>query len=219
MYSAGFFLSGILMCMKNTDVTIVGLGNPGKEYAKTPHNAGFMVLDALAKRAGDGTWTREKMLEGSVANVQFACGKTALLLKPETFMNASGKSVRKVIESVEDAEQSLIVVYDDIDMPVGSVKIVFDRGSGGHKGVQSIIDTLGTTRFTRVKVGISPVSLFTGDMKKPKGKDAVGKYVLAPLSRRREHMIDDASEIACAALEKIVCEGREAAMNEVNRGN
>ncbi len=202
--------------MKNTDVVIVGLGNPGKEYEKTPHNAGFMVLDALAERMGDGSWTREKMVEGSVAVVSFACGKTGLLLKPETFMNASGKSVRKVIDTPLDAETSLIVVYDDIDMPVGVGKVLFDRGSGGHKGVQSIVDTLGTTRFTRVKVGISPVSLFTGDMKKPKGKEAVGKYVLKPLSRLRERMIGDAANVAISAIEKIVCEGREAAMNEVN---
>ncbi|MBC8465348.1 MAG: aminoacyl-tRNA hydrolase [Parcubacteria group bacterium] len=201
--------------MKNTDFIIVGLGNPGKQYEKTPHNAGFMVLDALVQEKGEGEWKKEKMCEGLVSAVSFSCGATGLLLKPETFMNASGKSVRKVIDTPEDVEDSLIVVYDDIDMPVGSVKIVFDRGSGGHKGVRSIIDTLGTTRFTRVRVGVAPLGLF-GDMKKPKGREAVSRYVLAPLSRRRSHLIEDGIRTAISAIEKIICEGREVAMNEVN---
>jgi PTH1 family peptidyl-tRNA hydrolase len=204
--------------MKHTDFVIVGLGNPGKQYEKTPHNAGFLVLDALAQEKGEGEWKKEKMCEGLIANVSLNCGATALLLKPETFMNESGRSVKKAIGNVANTEDTLIVVYDDIDMPIGSVKIVFDRGSGGHKGVQSIIDTLGTTRFTRVRVGVAPVGLF-GDMKKPKGREAVSRYVLAPLSRRRAHMLEEATRAAISAIEKIVCEGREAAMNEVNRGN
>ncbi len=202
--------------MKNTDVVIVGLGNPGKQYEKTPHNAGFLVLDALLGKKGEGGWKKEKMCEGLIANVSLNCGATALLLKPETFMNESGRSAKKVVENVADAENSLIVVYDDIDMPIGSVKIVFDRGSGGHKGVQSIIDTLGTTRFVRVRVGVAPVGLF-GDMKKPKGREAVSRYVLSPLSRRRTHLLEAATDVAISAIEKIVCEGREAAMNEVNK--
>ena len=201
--------------MKNTDVVIVGLGNPGKQYEKTPHNAGFLVLDALLGKKGSGEWKKEKMCEGLIASVSLNCGATALLLKPETFMNESGRSVKKVVENGDDIENTLIVVYDDIDMPIGSVKIVFDRGSGGHKGVQSIIDTLGTTRFVRVRVGVAPLGLF-GDMKKPKGREAVSRYVLAPLSRRRTHLLEGAMDVAISAIEEIVCEGREAAMNEIN---
>ena len=119
---------------------IIGLGNPGTKYEKTRHNIGFMVLDVLIK------------------NEQFD-SKKVKLIKPQTFMNNSGQEVKKITDYYKIKPEDIIVIHDDIDLPLGEIKIQQNRSSAGHKGVQSIIDSLGTKDFTRMRIGIRPEEL------------------------------------------------------------
>lgn len=147
---------------------IVGLGNPGKSYIKTRHNVGFLMIDELQKRYSFPEFTLSKkhtslVSEGIVNETQ------VLLAKPQTFMNNSGKAVK----SFAKAKPTLIVVHDDIDIPLGSIKVSENRGSAGHKGIDSIIQSLGTKNFTRIRIGIRPT----------KGKpDNIEKFVLKSFS-------------------------------------
>ena len=130
---------------------IVGLGNPGKKYEKTRHNVGFLVLDEFQKEHGFPEFTLLKK-HTSLISKDILNETEALLAKPQTFMNNSGKAVRSFMA----AKPNLIVVHDDIDIPLGKMKVSENRGSAGHKGVDSIIQALGTKNFTRIRVGIQP---------------------------------------------------------------
>lgn len=167
---------------------IVGLGNPGDEYTNTRHNTGFLALDAIFKKladenAGDSVdWQFDKKINAYTAKIQLknAKGKVGkhecVLIKPQTFMNKSGGSLSKLITSAKKAEQ-LIVIHDDLDQPIGNVKAVFNRGSGGHRGIESITKTIKTEGYYRIKVGISPATA-GGKIKKPLGEEAVEKNIL-----------------------------------------
>lgn len=138
---------------------IVGLGNPGTKYTQTRHNIGFLVVDALADGA---VWTEKKSFKGEVAEVKID-GKKVLLLKPMTFMNLSGESVRAVADFYKIPLEQIIVVHDDLDLPFGEVKIKSGQSSAGHNGVQSIMDCFGGAKtFTRVRIGIGRPSKETG---------------------------------------------------------
>ena len=143
---------------------IVGLGNPGKEYEGSRHNVGFLLLDMLEKEHNFPAFTLSKKHTSLVSEGILNKTKT-ILAKPQTFMNASGKAVKSLMQT----KSNLIVVHDDIDIPLGKIKISENRGSAGHKGIDSIIQTLGTKNFTRVRIGIQPA----------KGKpNAVDEFVL-----------------------------------------
>lgn len=144
---------------------IVGLGNPGIEYEKTRHNTGRIVLEVFRRQNDFPEWQENKKLKGLVSKK----GKISLLL-PETFMNKSGEAVAKIIKSKKAAE-NLMVIHDDLDLPLGRFKISFNRGAGGHRGVLSIIKTLKTQAFTRIRFGITP-------KKKPLGEKAVVDFIL-----------------------------------------
>ena len=133
---------------------IVGLGNPGEEYANTRHNAGMIALDAFAKTIDSSEWKMEKSA-ASLTSKGTMDGNKVLLIKPETFMNLSGKAVKYFVDSVKKAEK-LIVLQDDLDLPLGTVRIVYDRGSGGHKGIESIVRAIKTQKFTRIRIGVAP---------------------------------------------------------------
>jgi PTH1 family peptidyl-tRNA hydrolase len=159
---------------------IAGLGNPGPKYQKTRHNAGFMALDAMASQAGE-KWTESRRFQA----LQCRLGSD-LLIKPQTFMNESGRSVRAAADyyklTSEDMSGCLVVLHDDLDIAMGSYKISVDSRSAGHNGVQSIIDHLGTKNFTRVRLGIARVE-----------KDASGRdYVLAPFSAEEQAALEQA---------------------------
>ena len=130
---------------------IVGLGNPGKKYEKTRHNVGFLVLDEFQKEHGFPEFTLLKK-HTSLISKDILNETEALLAKPQTFMNNSGKAVKSFMAT----KPNLIVVHDDIDIPLGKMKVSENRGSAGHKGVDSIIQALGTKNFTRIRVGIQP---------------------------------------------------------------
>ena len=152
----------------------VGLGNPGEEYENTRHNTGRILLEWFGKSL-DVEWKEDKKLNATVAKVKVGNTPVTLVL-PESYMNNSGKSVKPLITSIKGAEK-MIVLYDDLDLPFGKSKISFNRSSGGHRGLESIIKNIKTEKFARVRVGISPVTP-SGKMKKPSGEDAVLKVIM-----------------------------------------
>jgi PTH1 family peptidyl-tRNA hydrolase len=191
---------------------IVGLSNPGKEYEHTRHNVGFAVLEHFAERNSFSSWHDKSAYSGTVAEGSVG-GEELVLLKPHTFMNDSGSAVKKLVKKGE--EEKLIVVYDDVDLPFGEIKLSFSRGNGGHNGVRSIIDTLGTPDFVRVRLGVAQKSLFTGSLKRPKG-EALAQFVLGTFSRGETKQLPDVLTRASEAIETIVKEGRERAANKFN---
>src|SRR5262249_18736084 len=133
---------------------IVGLGNPGNEYENTRHNAGRLALHAYARKNDLREWKEDKKNELTVA--KGALGKKLfVLLTPDTFMNNSGRAVLKYVKSAKMAEK-MIVVYDDLDLPIGKIKLSFDRGSGGHRGLDSIMKAVKSRKFARIRIGVSP---------------------------------------------------------------
>jgi PTH1 family peptidyl-tRNA hydrolase len=151
-------------------ILIVGLGNPEKKYAKTRHNIGFRVIDELK-------------------SLDFVQNKDTILLKPETFMNDSGKATKAMISYYKIPLENLYVIHDDIDLPFGNIRVSKDSSSAGHKGVQSIIDELGTQNFTRIRIGIRP----------QKEVDTI-KFVLQKFSKEEEKQL---KEIIKKAVEQI----------------
>lgn len=137
---------------------IVGLGNPGKRYQHTRHNLGFETLDYLAIQLEIIGWQKKEQFSALIAEKNFN-GQKIILAKPQNFMNNSGLAVKAIIDYYQIPVSDLIVIHDDLDLPLGEFKIQTARGSAGHKGVQSIIDVLKTNDFTRVRVGISPLPI------------------------------------------------------------
>jgi peptidyl-tRNA hydrolase, PTH1 family len=190
----------------------VGLGNSGEEYKETRHNTGRMLLELFGKSI-DAEWKTDKKLNAQVAKVKI--GKSAVLLVvPDTFMNNSGKSIKSLIGSVKAAEK-LVVLYDDLDLPFGTAKISFNKSSGGHRGVESIIKTIKTEKFARIRVGISPITP-SGKIKKPKGEEAVTKIILGKFKSDELIQIKKLSKKVNEALETFISEGLERAMTEFN---
>ncbi len=187
-------------------VLIVGLGNPGRKYKNTRHNIGFMVIEELAERYNLKFTEREDYLlaKGEIE------GKEITLLKPLTYMNLSGKAVRKVVDDkiLDKLPNSIIVVHDDLDLPVGRIRIKKGGSSGGHRGVQSIIDNLGTKDFIRLRIGIG----------KPIGIDA-SEYVLMPFSKEEKSLLKEKISQSADSIVTIIRDGVEKAMNIFNRGD
>ncbi len=190
----------------------VGLGNPGDEYKETRHNTGRMLVEWFGKSL-DAEWKLDKKLNATVAKVKV--GKTPVtLVLPETFMNNSGKSVKPLVASVKSAEK-LLVIYDDFDLPFGTNKISFNKSSGGHRGLESIIKSIKTEKFARVRVGISPTTP-SGKIKKPKGEDAVTKIILGKFKDEEIKELKKLSKRVNESLEVFVSEGLEKAMTGFN---
>ena len=192
---------------------IIGLGNPGEEYDSTRHNTGRMALEYFAKAADFGELKEDKKSKAHVASGML--DKTAVvLLAPDTFMNKSGNAAAKFVKSQKAAER-MIVIYDDLDLPLGKMKLSFDRGSGGHKGVESITRAVKTKKFTRIRVGISPVTA-GGALRKPHGDKIINDFILAPYKSADLDELKKIFKKVSLALEKIVAEGPFIAMNEFN---
>lgn len=192
---------------------IVGLGNPGDAYENTRHNAGRMIAHAIHAACGTDNWDMHADAHVLLAHGVVA-GVSSTFILPEGYMNRSGASVAALI-SPKEAETHLIVLYDDLDLAIGSFKLAYDRGSGGHKGVQSIIDALGTKAFLRVRIGISPTTMF-GTLKKPQGEEAVHKHIMSAFTAREQRQLMDLVEPITDALSLAINEGREKAMNLYN---
>lgn len=182
---------------------IVGLGNPTKEYQKTRHNVGFEVIDRLAKEYNiDVTTIKHKAMCGK----GMIGGEKVILAKPLTYMNLSGESVRELAVYYKVEPTDIIVVFDDISLDVGKLRLRNRGSAGGHNGIKSIIANLKSEEFKRVRVGI-------GD--KPKGSD-LADYVLGRFSGADAILMDEAYDKAAAAIAKIINDGIEAAMNQYN---
>ncbi len=192
---------------------IVGLGNPGEEYQSTRHNTGRMALDYFAKSAGWDEWKDDKKAKARV--VRGMLGKTAVVLvQPDTFMNKSGIAVIKFVKSQKSAER-MVVLYDDLDLPLGALKVSFNRGSGGHRGVESIMKAVKTKKFTRVRIGVSPTTP-AGKLRKPAGEKAVLDFILAPFKPAELVELKKVFKKISEALQVVVSEGPERAMNQFN---
>lgn len=192
---------------------IVGLGNPGEEYADTRHNAGRMVVEQFRKKNDFPEWKRDAGLKALIAKGAFGKDKVTLVA-PDNFMNVSGKSVAPLVKNAKDAERT-IVVYDDLDLPLGTMKISFNRSSGGHKGVESVIKALQTAAFARLRVGICPVTP-SGKPRKPKGEEAILDFIVGPFKKPEMEVMKKTAKKAVEALALIITEGREKATGEVN---
>jgi PTH1 family peptidyl-tRNA hydrolase len=184
---------------------IVGLGNPGIEYQFTPHNLGFLTIDRIVN--GLGIEVRNRQCRALTARATIA-GEPAVLAKPETYMNLSGLSVLELVaEHQIDVSRDLIVVYDELDLPLGTIRIRQRGSSAGHNGMESILGALGTDEFLRIRLGIAPDH---------KIADSV-KYVLTPFRKAQEKVVDEVLDTAVLAVEVILKEGPAAAMNRFNR--
>ncbi len=188
---------------------IVGLGNPGNEYDRTRHNAGRMAVELFAKKNDAAEWREDKKANALVAKV----GKSTLVL-PNTFMNKSGGAVAKYVKSVK-AAKNMVVVYDDLDLPLGRIKISFARSSGGHNGLKSVARAVKTDEFIRVRIGVSSHTP-KGVVKKPQGEEAVLKFILGKFSPKDELELKKVLKTTVEALECIVEEGYVPAMNRFN---
>lgn len=190
----------------------VGLGNPGEEYKSTRHNTGRMLLEWFGKSL-EAQWKFDKKLNATVSKVKVGMSSVVLVL-PETFMNKSGNSVKPLVSSAKGAEK-LLVIYDDLDLPFGKAKISFNKSSGGHKGLESIIKAIKTEKFSRIRVGISPVTS-GGKMKKPSGEEAVTKVILGKYKEDEIKELKKLSKKVNIALETFLSHGLEKAMTEFN---
>lgn len=192
---------------------IVGLGNPGEEYTDTRHNAGRMVVEQFRKKNDFPEWTTDKNLNARVSKGTWGKDKV-ILVEPDNFMNVSGKSISPLVKNAKDAERT-IVVYDDLDLPLGGMKISFNRSSGGHKGVESIIKALRTREFARLRIGICPTTP-TGKLKKPKGDDALLDFIVGPFKKAELDDLKKTLKKGSEALALILEEGREIATGKIN---
>jgi peptidyl-tRNA hydrolase, PTH1 family len=184
---------------------IVGLGNPGEQYQFTPHNIGFLAIDLIAEQCK--VEVRNRQCRALTARAVIG-SEQVLLAKPETFMNLSGLSVRELTTEYEvRPEFDLIVIQDELDFSLGTVRIHTRRSSAGHNGIESIIGALGTKDFLRVRVGVAP------DHKLQDGQS----YLLSPFRKAQMKLVDEALSKAVEAVNAILIEGPAAAMNRINR--
>lgn len=184
---------------------VVGLGNPGREYARTRHNMGFMLVDMLARRLGVAV--EKPLFKSFTGRASVSSGNTLVLAKPQTYMNLSGHSVSALMNWFKIPLSGLIVVYDDLDLPPGKIRVRPRGGHGGHRGMESIIEQLGSGDFSRIRIGIG----------RPRSQGPeVPDWVLGKFSDEEEKLVAEALERACEAVITLVGEGAEAAMNRFN---
>ena len=183
---------------------VVGLGNPGAKYDNTRHNAGFRALEGYCARSGQKI---DRMKFKALAGEGMLGGKRVLFLKPQTFMNLSGESIREAVDFYKiDPETELIVIYDDISLAPGNLRIRKKGSAGGHNGMKNIILHLGTQVFSRIRVGVG---------EKPAGWD-LADYVLGGFSKEDEALVKEACEHAVEAAAEILTDGPDKAMNDFN---
>lgn len=180
-------------CYHSVMKLVVGLGNPGKEYEKTRHNTGRILAGMIEKKLGD-------------SKIKF--------ITPDTFMNNSGRAVAPLIKNKKDLKD-LVVIYDDIDLPLRKIKISFNRSAGGHNGLNSIIKSLKSQEFLRIRIGIAPVTP-SGKIKKPKGEKAVINFILGEFKKSELETIKKLSKKVAEAVEMIFVESKEKAMSLYN---
>ncbi len=185
---------------------VVGLGNPGIEYQWTPHNAGFLAIDRLAERAGAVVSNRRCRALTATARI---AGREVVLAKPETFMNLSGMSVQALVGELEAGQQNLLVLYDELALPLGTLRVRTGGSSGGHNGARSINGALGTEEWARIRIGVGPDGVETASRR---GKD----YLLTPMRKKDLEVLDEVLDRVADAVETVIVSGVSAAMNKWN---
>lgn len=203
---------------------IIGLGNPGTEYENSRHNTGRMVVLKLQKDLKLNDFEFNKKSNALISEGKIKNEKITLIL-PETFMNRSGNAVSFFVKPKTGKDKSLenlVVVYDDIDLPLGAMKISYNKGSGGHKGLESIVKAFKTKEFTRIRIGISPVTP-SGKIKKPginlspkAGEKALLGFILGEFKPSEMEVLKKVFKKASEAIQTLVSSGRDRAMNEFN---
>ena len=184
---------------------IVGLGNPDKKYQGTRHNVGFDVIDTIADKYNIAVDTKKHLAYIGKGVIE---GQKVVLVKPQTYMNLSGESVRSVVDFYKvDPEQEVLIIYDDVSLDVGQLRIRKKGSAGGHNGIKSIISHLGTNVFPRIKVGVG---------EKPKGYD-LADYVLGKFSKAEQEVMQDGYKQAVEVVSLIVQDNMEKAMNDYNK--
>jgi PTH1 family peptidyl-tRNA hydrolase len=183
---------------------VVGLGNPGERYALTPHNLGFLVADRLAARHGIRIQRKQAMALVGAGHIR---GVPVVLAKPQTYMNRSGGAVKALADREQLGADRLVLIYDDLALPWKSLRIRARGSAGGHHGVESVIEELGTTAFARVRLGIHP----------GRPVEDGAEFVLAPFSRAQLAELDEVLDSAADAVEVLMAEGVEKAMARFNR--
>ncbi len=183
---------------------IVGLGNPGKAYSQSRHNAGFMVVEKIWKRWQFPKWKRKYMakLSSGIHREEEIC-----LILPQTFMNRSGEAVARLFSQFKISLDHLLVIYDDLDLPLGTLRIRKSGGPGTHRGMQSVVEALGSEAFPRIRIGIGPL---------PESVDAA-EFVLQPFTPQEKLKLAPCLEAACQAAEMIIQGDFDQAMNLYNR--
>ena len=192
---------------------IFGLGNPGEEYLGTRHNTGRIVLEYFRKSNDFPDWEKNGKLNALVSEGKIEKEKI-MLVEPETFMNKSGVAVKPLITSAKKA-LSLVVIHDDLDIPIGRAKMSFNKSSGGHRGVESIIRAIKTEAFIRIRIGISPATA-SGKLKKPTGDSAVEKTILGEFKKPELDAIKKVSKKACQAISNLATSGLGKAIGDFN---
>lgn len=185
---------------------IIGLGNPGKQYEGTRHNVGFEAIDQIAANFGSPAFSFEKIFNSEMSKGKFKKQKI-VLVKPATFMNLSGTAAKKIIKSLKFKTEKLIVLHDDLDIPLGKIRIAQNRSSAHHKGVESTIKELKTKNFIRIRIGIKP----------EKEIKASENFVLKKFNKEEQKTAREAVKKSAEALEAILKEGLQKAMNEYNK--
>jgi PTH1 family peptidyl-tRNA hydrolase len=195
-------------------IIIIGLGNPGEKYKNTRHNVGFMAIDKFAKENNFPDFVIQKKSNAEISEKPFDLAQgdeNIILVKPQTFMNESGKAIKKILEN--NPATDIIAVHDDIDLPIGKIKVVKERGSAGHKGVESIIQNIGNDGLIRFRIGIKPASVPLSETSAGNTKE----IVLEKFSTQEQELIDQTIEKTVNALNLFLKEGLEKTMNEYNK--
>jgi peptidyl-tRNA hydrolase, PTH1 family len=192
---------------------ILGLGNPGSQYAETRHNIGFMVVDLMATMFPVRTLQANSLAHLYQATIQ---NQPVLLIKPQTYMNRSGIAVQRVLYQYAESPENLVVIYDDLDLDVGRLRIRKRGGHGGHKGLQSIIEQLATKEFVRIRMGIGRPAQ-TEHTDKQMLQEKVVDYVLQPFDQDEQPLIRDSLKRSVEAIKLIVADQLDTAMNLYNR--
>jgi PTH1 family peptidyl-tRNA hydrolase len=183
---------------------VAGLGNPGEEYALTPHNLGFLTIDQLAERHGIRVTRRDSKALTGLGEID---GREVMLAKPQTFMNLSGTSVAPLMAKHAIGLENLIVVYDELDLPWGDLRIKPKGSAAGHNGMKSLISNLNSSEFVRVRLGVHPGHPIKSGV----------EYLLAPMKRSQSKELEEFTGVAADAVRSIIAEGVEKSMTKFNR--
>jgi PTH1 family peptidyl-tRNA hydrolase len=198
---------------------VAGLGNPGEQYAQTPHNLGFLVVDRLAARHGIRLTRKECQAligQGTIG------GKTVLLAQPQTYMNLSGIAIKPLMERNEVSPSELLLVYDELDLPWGSLRVRPKGSAAGHNGIADVIEKIGTQEFPRIRLGVYPGHAMEGaegegsvlrHPQKLSGRD----YLLSRFTRQQKENLDAFIDLGADAAESVIAEGVEKSMAKFNR--